>query len=447
MNTILQRVEKLQQELDALLPIKHEFQKQLDKKFRLEFNYNSNHLEGSTLTYQQTELVLLFDLIGGNNTLREYEEMKAHDLALELVKDLASTPERPLTESFIRELNKKMLVRPFFKEAITPDGQSVRREISIGEYKQFPNSVRLENGEIFEYTSPTDTPIQMGELIQWFRDAEQNKELHPVEIAGLLHYRFVRIHPFDDGNGRISRLLMNYVLYKHGLPPIVIKSADKNAYLSALHRADRGDIGAFIEYLYEQFIWSLELSIRAAKGEGTEEPDDYEKEIALWKRQVKANVGELERRNNTLVYNLYIHSVKPLFETLGEKLTNNFQDVFHDIKTSTYMNGSSASKSIEWLTDEMTKDYTEKPTEDTITNNSLSVALDEYKYNPSRPFSLQSEIKVIFDVRQYQIVFSGKYIEKKYGEYLTDEEKKEIIVHCVKNIFDKIKQKSGDEIS
>lgn len=446
MNNILQRVERLQEELRAL-PMKREVQRELDKKFRLEFNYNSNHIEGNTLTYRQTELVLLSDLTGGNNTLREYEEMKAHDLALELVKDLASTPERPLTESFIRELNKKMLVRPFFKEAITPDGQSVRREISIGEYKQFPNSVRLENGEMFEYASPTDTPIQMGELMQWFRDAEQNKELHPVEIAGLLHYRFVRIHPFDDGNGRISRLLMNYVLYKHGLPPIVIKSADKNAYLSALRHADSGDIGAFIEYLYEQFIWSLELSIRAAKGEGTEEPDDYEKEIALWKRQVKANVTEPERRNNTLVYNLYIHSVKPLFETLCEKLENNFHDLFNDTKSHTSMNNKTVSKHIDWLTDRIIKEYTEKSTEDTITHNSLSVVFNEYKYNSRNPFSLRSDINIIFGVRQYQIAYSGKHIEKKYGEYLTDEEKKEIIVGCIKKVFEEIKEKSGDRLS
>src|SRR5450432_2228970 len=114
--------------------------------------------------------------------------------------------------------------------------------IDIGDYKKYPNSVVLPNGEIFHYTSPEETPIRMGELIDWFRTAEKSGKLHPVELAAQLHYRFVCIHPFDDGNGRLSRLLMNYVLLKNGLPPAIIRSDDKKAYLFALNQADSGDL-------------------------------------------------------------------------------------------------------------------------------------------------------------------------------------------------------------
>lgn len=294
MKTILKQIDDLAKVLNSLLPMKPENQKILDKKFRLEFNFNSNHLEGNTLTYSETELLLIFDDTKGSHTLREYEEMKAHDVAYNLVNEWAKDSEHPLNEKFIKDLNEIILVRPFWKDAITPDGQKTRRQIKVGEYKEFPNSVRLQNGEMFEYTSPTETPILMGELIQWYKNAVEKNEFHPVVLAALFHYKFVCIHPFDDGNGRVSRLLMNYVLIKNNLPPIVIKSAEKRHYLSALNRADTGNIEEFIKYIGEQLIWSLELSIKAAKGENIDEPEDFDKKLALLKQEFEAEDEENE---------------------------------------------------------------------------------------------------------------------------------------------------------
>lgn len=288
MDKILTQINQLASTLRDLLPMRAELQKKLDKKFRLEFNFNSNHMEGNTLTYGETELLLIFDQTQGNHTLREFEEMKAHDVALQLVKEWALEKERPLTETNIKNLNATILVKPFWKDAITPDGQKTRRQIKVGDYKEFPNSVKLSNGELFEYASVTDTPILMGELMTRFKTEEQKKEMHPVELAALLHYNLVRIHPFDDGNGRIARLLMNYVLLKNDLPPVVIKSADKQNYLAALNRADVGDLNAFARYIAEQLIWSLDISIKAAKGESIEEPGDLDKRLALLEMELEA---------------------------------------------------------------------------------------------------------------------------------------------------------------
>src|ERR1700753_3671010 len=191
-------VDELYIALNNLRPLKTEDQNRLDKKFRLEFNYNSNHIEGNTLTYGETELLLLFDDTIGNHNMREYEETKAHDVAYHMVEELAKDNERPLTEQIIKNLNEIILVRPYWKEAITPDGQNTRRQISVGNYKEYPTSVRLQNGEIFEYASPAETPIQMQGLIEWYRD--EKNSLHPATLATMLHYKFVRIHPFDDGN-------------------------------------------------------------------------------------------------------------------------------------------------------------------------------------------------------------------------------------------------------
>ena len=122
--------------------------------------------------------------------------------------------------------------------------------------------------------------------MDWWRSEEETKELHPLILAASLHYKFVRIHPFDDGNGRIARLLMNYVLLKNDLPPVIIKSNDKKNYLFALNQADTGNLDAFIEYIAEQLIWSLEISIKAAHGEKVDEMGDVDKKLHLLKKKL-----------------------------------------------------------------------------------------------------------------------------------------------------------------
>ena len=282
---IFDYIEQLSATYHSLLPMSPENQRRWEKKVRLEFNYNSNHIEGNTLTYGDTQLLLLFGETHGSHPMRDYEEMKAHDVAFQKIKEWAADTQMPLTEKDIRELNQIILVQPFWKNAITPDGQPTRRQITVGNYKTQPNSVRLPNGELFEYTAPQEVPIQMQALMEWYRDEQTT--LHPVTLAAMFHYKFVRIHPFDDGNGRISRLLMNYVLLAHKLPPVVIKSSDKQNYLHALHLADTGQYEAFIRYIAQQVVSSLEMAIKAAKGESIEEPDDLDKEIALLARQLQ----------------------------------------------------------------------------------------------------------------------------------------------------------------
>ena len=337
--SILRQIDRLEKTLKSLLPMKEEDQQRLDKKFRLEFNYNSNHIEGNTLTYGETELLLIFDETRGNHTFREYEEMEAHDVAFALIKEWAGDKEYPLTEMDIKNLNKTILVKPFWKDAITSDGQNTRRQIKVGDYKEQPNSVRLQNGEIFHYASPSETPIKMGELIEWFREEEEKKSLHPVELAALLHYQFVLIHPFDDGNGRISRLLLNYVLLKNGFPPVIIKSEDKKSYLSALHLADIGDTEAFIDYIGAQLIWSLSLGVKAAKGESLDEPGDLDKKLTLLKKSMGVTTEAVvkEKYSERAIAAVFEKSIRPLANAWEAKLQD-FDPLFYSRKVLLFVN-------------------------------------------------------------------------------------------------------------
>ncbi|HQV37523.1 MAG: Fic family protein [Flavobacteriales bacterium] len=278
----LDRIDSLKSELDALRPLAPEDEQRLWQKLRLEWNYNSNHIEGNTLTYGETFLLLIHGQTNGGHSMREFEEMKAHDVAVSMVRSWADDPERPLLEINLRELNKILLKDPFWKEAITPDGQPTRVQILPGEYKRQPNNVRLANGEIFRFASVEETPAKVHELMDWFA---QTEDLHPVEKAAIFHHSFVAIHPFGDGNGRTARLITNYILMRAGYMPVVIKSADKSNYLRALQQADAGDLQPFTEYLAEQEEWALELGIKAGKGERIEESNDLHKRLNVLSKQ------------------------------------------------------------------------------------------------------------------------------------------------------------------
>jgi len=258
-----------------LLPLNQEQQQVIDKYFLVDFNYNSNHIEGNTLTYGQTELLLMFGETTGNASMQDYEQMKGHNVGLELVKQYAKDKERELTESFIRELNRVILVRNYWKDAQTPDGNNTRIEIKVGEYKTRPNSVITSTGEMFNYASPEETPFLMNDLLDWYKIESKNNNYSPIELASILHYRFIRIHPFEDGNGRIARLLINYVLLRNNLPILVIQSSDKKEYLRILHQCDinvgylpskgananKDTIKPFTDYLLKEFEHSLGICI------------------------------------------------------------------------------------------------------------------------------------------------------------------------------------------
>jgi hypothetical protein len=126
----------------------------------------------------------------------------------------------------------------------------------------------------------------MSDLIDWYDDESKEKQLHPVYLAAIFHYKFVRIHPFDDSNGRTARLLMNYILLKNDYAPLVIESKDKKNYLIALNEADSGNIEAFVEYVLGISVKWQEKFVNAIKGENIEDKDDIEKEIDLLKRKL-----------------------------------------------------------------------------------------------------------------------------------------------------------------
>ena len=218
-------------------PLSADNKTRLDRKFMLDFNYNSNHIEGNTLTYGQTEVLLLMGEVIGTAKMKDLEDMKAHHLCLRLMEKEAPRADH-LSESFVKRLHQVMLREDYTVYRQLPGGQQTSYVVHAGTYKTRPNSVITPSGERFEYASPEETPALMYELIEWYNKEEKAGKLSPVELAALFHYRYIRIHPFEDGNGRIARLLVNFILLRHNYPMVVVLSRKKRAYLNALGMCD-----------------------------------------------------------------------------------------------------------------------------------------------------------------------------------------------------------------
>lgn len=439
---VIKKINALKAELQSLPPISEKDKQRLWQKFRLEWNYNSNHIEGNTLTYGETKLLLLFDKTPEEtHEMRELEEMKAHDVAIEIIREWAESNDRPLAEANIRELNSIILVRPFWKDAITKVGNlSTRKKIVPGEYKSNPNHVQLPNGETFYYAEPEEVIPKMQELMAWYRNEADG--VHPLEVAAKLHYRLVLIHPFDDGNGRVSRLLMNYHLLRYAYPPVIIKTADKKAYLNALNKADSGNLEAFIQYIGEQLIWSLELNIKAAKGESVEEEEDWKKELAVLEKTFPKDES-VKEMNNEILFQRYKDSIQPLFDSLEQELQsfNRFFEI-SEIKRN-YTARQSHQEPQEPDFDKKMAFFYEKNWLEHLRDVSLNFRWNGFKKGGTNVFPMSFWVTVSFE--QFKYIIKSNYgqpqqIESLYAHTLTETQIKdfvrtsgEILVESLKN--------------
>ncbi len=234
MNRFIQKIEELQAEINSRKPFSEEVLKLWQEKLRIDWTYNSNAIEGNTLTYGETAFFLREGLTSEGKPLEDYLEAKNHAEAIDYLLDIIKG-DREITEGFIKELHALLLKDIHFTYAKGGNGQLIKKPLNAGKYKILPNHVLTISGKIHKYTDPIHVKDDMEELIKWFN---KEKAINIIEKACVFHYKFVAIHPFDDGNGRMARLLMNLILMKAGYPPCVIKNINRRKYLEGLELID-----------------------------------------------------------------------------------------------------------------------------------------------------------------------------------------------------------------
>jgi Fic family protein len=170
--------------------------------------------------------------------------LRAQRDALDLVVDFASA-QRSLGTGFIKELHHALTRTQATYTATDALGRTFQRELAHGDWKRDPNHVLLANGRLLEYAPPEHVAAEMDRLVALFAELEQT-HVHPLVKAAWLHHRFVQIHPFADGNGRVARALVLLVMQRHHYAPLVVDRFHRDDYLRALDQANAGDLGPFV---------------------------------------------------------------------------------------------------------------------------------------------------------------------------------------------------------
>lgn len=434
----------------------------LVRKFQLEFNYNTNHIEGNTLTYGQTEVLLLFGRSSDGVKMKDLEEMKAHNVCLKMIREEAELKDKPLTEVFIRNVHQVMLREDYEVTKQGRDGIPFTYTIHAGVYKTRPNSVITVTGERFDYALPEETPALMTDLFQWYNEEEKRGKLSVIELAALFHYRYIRIHPFEDGNGRMARLLVNYILAKHDYPMLVVKSNDKENYLHALNKCDVAvgmtpsdgahaklvDIEPFVEYLSNCLVRALTTCIKAAKGLSIEEEGDFAKKLEVLSRQTFENI-EKEKRADTLDNKLDLYNLfhKPFAEKLISALepVKKFYNTFGVHYFMSLDADAISGNGFFGIGDTTLEKSKLTPHELEITQNARSLMLHIYFQGIKAGYKIKDTSIYIHE----SIIFEPQYYtfhqtNFPYGNYPTPEFVEKIIEDWKEYIFEKLSSAIGE---
>ncbi len=185
----------------------------IKKRFVANFVFESNALEGNSLTLKNFSEIIFEDKIIASADLREvYDAKNSYKVFSELFDS-----KKKLTEEFIIGLHKRLM-------------KNIDERIG---YKRLPNMIL---GRTVALTAPEYVSQEIKNLLEWY--LEKENKLHPLELAFKFHHKFERIHPFADGNGRVGRMLLNYILIKKGYYPVVVRNTHRAKYIKALQSAD-----------------------------------------------------------------------------------------------------------------------------------------------------------------------------------------------------------------
>lgn len=431
-------IDLLKNQIDQSRPFSQEIEEKVMQKLRLEWNYHSNAIEGNRLNYGETVAFLMTGITAKGKSLKDHLDIRGHNEAilflLSIVKD-----ERDFTESDIRALHEMILVEPYDSPAQTADGISTKKRITLGEYKSSPNHVKTITGETHFYASPEETPAKMQDLMEWYKEANQNKEIHPLILAALFHYKFVAIHPFDDGNGRLSRILMNLILMRNGYPPVVIKMEDRQNYYALLSQADTGNYWPFIEYIGDYLATSLNLYLKAIEGGDIDEPEDIDKEIALFKLELRDKIVEKTRKSDDVIEHVMISELDNLFKNIIQKVSQ-FEELFFHIYYQIYLN-KIYSKSYDYERYNLNNiiDILQEDKDFNIYSSiNLVIKLEEFKSITN--FSFIISIVINFETYNYSISIekAGISLTKLYSDTIILDDQIFFIKHIVNSIKNNI---------
>ncbi|MBI5022938.1 MAG: Fic family protein [Candidatus Magasanikbacteria bacterium] len=230
--------------LNKLRPLPKSAVQKLREKFQIEMTYNSNAIEGNSLTLKETFLVINEGITIKGKPLKDHLEAKDHQAALVYLYDLVDKDKKhTISEMLIRNLHR-IIIQETDKEWA---GRYRNANVIIGGAKHTPPDA-------------LEVPHKMWELIHWLNLQKGKTDI--IELSALLHHKFVYIHPFFDGNGRTARLTINLLLMQAGYPLVIILKNDRKKYYDALDKADSGEYEPLIKFIAQSIERSIDIYLK-----------------------------------------------------------------------------------------------------------------------------------------------------------------------------------------
>ena len=233
----LERIHEKKRELDKKRPIPSYVLKSIKDSLSIEWTYNSNSIEGNTLTLQETKMVIKDGFTIKGKSLREHFEVVNHQEAIEFVESLASN-EYVLNKLDILSIHHLVL-------------QKIEKDFA-GKYRT--SGVRISGAN---FVPPN--ALKVDEFVSELIDFANDSEVDILIRSAIFHHRFVWIHPFFDGNGRTARLLLNLILMKSGFPPAIILKNDRKKYYDALNQANNQDYSKLVLLILQAVERTLDI--------------------------------------------------------------------------------------------------------------------------------------------------------------------------------------------
>ena len=241
---IKNRIERKLKTLNSFRPLPPSAVKKLQKQFEIDMTYNSNGIEGNSLTLKETFLVINEGITIKGKPLKDHVEAKNHYEALEYLSDLVKNDKgQTISEQLIRNLH-----------------QIITKEIEKEWAGKYRNSNVIIGGAEHKPPEAIDVPYKMSKLIDWWR--KNKNKISAIELSALIHHKLVYIHPFFDGNGRTSRLIMNLILMQSGYPLVIVLKNDRKKYYRVLNEADKGNLTTFVQFIAQAVERSLDIYLK-----------------------------------------------------------------------------------------------------------------------------------------------------------------------------------------
>ena len=250
---LYKRIKQKKEQLDNLRPFPKTALERLKDRLRLLFTYNSNAIEGNTLTLSETKLVVQEGITIGGKSLREHNEAINHQKAVEFIEQVVSE-KKQITEELLCELHG-IILRNIEEEE---KGMYRKRKVWI-------------EGASFVPAKPDLVPKLMKEFFLWLNTNPE--KLNEVEQAAVAHEKFVFVHPFIDGNGRVGRLLTSLMLMQKGFPPLIVLKTERQKYIRVLEAAHNEKYGPLVNFMGRCLERSLIMYLEALETKITEDKE------------------------------------------------------------------------------------------------------------------------------------------------------------------------------